>query len=210
MPNSEIKEFNILITGVGGQGVVLTATIIANAGLKKGLKIRTADTFGAAQRGGPVLSHVRFGSQVFGPLIPSGKCDVLIGLEPIEALRFSEKYLSSSSNVIINSKPIYPIDVATGRAIYPSIKEIYDSLKMITKNIIPIDATERAIKLGDKIYSNILLLGILAESKISPLDDNDLRESIEMTIPKSQLNINLKAFQLGQEIMQKNDFLKIK
>ncbi|GAH36815.1 unnamed protein product, partial [marine sediment metagenome] len=106
-----IKEFNILITGVGGQGVILMSELLGKAAVEEGLKIRGSEILGMAVRGGSVTSIIRIGDEVYGPLIPLGKCDTLIGMEPSEALR-NITYLSKSSLVILNTAAIVPFTVS--------------------------------------------------------------------------------------------------
>lgn len=200
---TKLEELNLLIAGVGGQGIVLAATILANAAVKKGTKVRAADTFGAAQRGGAVLSHIRIGSEVYGPLVPEGRCDVLLGFEPIEALRAGEKYLSSKSYVLINTKPIFSVDVTTGKATYPPIKRIVESLKNIAKEVVTIEATNLAVRTGNVVSTNVVMLGGLSASGRIPLTTEDIKDSIREIIPKRKQEMNLRAFDFGAKAIEK-------
>ena len=123
-----VKELNILIAGVGGQGVVLMSELLGKAAIAEGLKVRGSETLGMAVRGGSVTSAVRIGDEVYGPLIPAGKCDALVGMEPAEALR-NISYLSPSSSVILNTEVITPFTVAIGESKYPSLEEILEKLE---------------------------------------------------------------------------------
>lgn len=201
-PVKRLEEFNLLIAGVGGQGIVLAATILANAAVKNGIKVRAADTFGAAQRGGPVLSHIRMGSEVYGPLVPKGRCDVLLGFEPIEALRVGEEYLSSRSYVLMNTKPIFSVDVTTGKASYPPIRKIIDSLRDITKDVVTIEATSLAVRTGNVVSTNVVMLGGLSASGRIPLAIEDIKDSIKEIIPKGKQKMNLNAFDFGAKAIK--------
>lgn len=201
-PSEKLDELNLLIAGVGGQGIILAATVLANAAVKKGIKVRAADTFGAAQRGGAVLSHIRMGSEVYGPLVPKGRCDFLLGFEPVEALRVGEKYLSPESYVIINTKPIFSVDVTTGKASYPAIERIIESLKELTKEVISIEATDLAIRAGNVVSTNVVMLGGLSVSAGLPLTMEDIKASIIEIIPRDKHEMNLKAFEFGVEAVK--------
>jgi len=201
-PSKKIDELNLLIAGVGGQGIILAATVLANAAVKKGIKVRAADTFGAAQRGGAVLSHIRIGSEVYGPLVPKGRCDILLGFEPVEALRVGGKYLSPESYVIINTKPIFSVDVTTGKASYPTIEKIIESLKDLTKEVVTIEATNLAIRAGNVVSTNVVMLGGLSASGRFPLAMEDIKASIIEIIPMNKHEMNLKAFEFGAEAVK--------
>ncbi|MEM2743420.1 MAG: 2-oxoacid:acceptor oxidoreductase family protein, partial [Candidatus Methanomethylicaceae archaeon] len=116
-------ELNIIIAGVGGQGNVKAAHILGLAAMKAGYNVNVSDVYGIAQRGGAVLSHVRIGN-VHGPLVEEHKADVILGLEPMEALRATAKYLKIGGIVVLNTRPIYPIEVTTGKMNYPDVNEM--------------------------------------------------------------------------------------
>lgn len=202
--SGKFDELNLLIAGVGGQGIVLASTILASAAVKKNMKVRAADTFGAAQRGGAVLSHLRIGDEVYGPLVPKGRCDILLGFEPIEALRVGEKYLSPKSYVMVNTKPIFSVDITTGKASYPPIIKIIESLKDIAKEVVTIEATDLAIKAGNVVSTNVVMLGGLSASGKFPLETKDIEDSIREIIPKNKHKINLKAFEFGAKAIGGN------
>jgi indolepyruvate ferredoxin oxidoreductase beta subunit len=144
----KVEEFNLIIAGVGGQGSVLASRMVADAAIMEGYKVRVGETFGAAQRGGAVASHVRIGTKVYGPLVPEDGLDALVGLEPLEALRVGVKYLSPQAVAIVNTRRWFPVDVNVGRAKYPSLEEIEDSLKKLCNKVIMIDATKIAEEAG--------------------------------------------------------------
>ena len=120
-----VREFNILITGVGGQGVILMSELLGKAAIDDGLTVRGSEILGMAVRGGSVTSIVRVGEDVYGPLIPAGKCDIIIGMEPSEVLR-NAGFLSKSSLVILNTVPIIPFTVSLGQSGYPSLEQVLE------------------------------------------------------------------------------------
>ncbi|MEM3754150.1 MAG: indolepyruvate oxidoreductase subunit beta [Candidatus Bathyarchaeia archaeon] len=199
----KVKEFNIIIAGVGGQGSVLASRMIADAAIMEGYKVRVGETFGAAQRGGAVASHIRIGTKVYGPLVPEDGLNALIGLEPLEALRVSVKYLSPKAVAIVNTRKWFPVDVNVGRAKYPSLEEIEDSLKKLCNKVIMIDATKIAEEAGSARSLNVVMLGNLAATVELPFSIESLKKAIKERVPKGTEELNLKAFELGYEALKK-------
>src|SRR5512139_3268386 len=115
-----LKELNVIIAGVGGQGVVLMSEILGTAAVRDGLRVRGSEVLGMAQRGGSVFSNIRFGEEVYAPLSTEGKCDILVALEPSEALR-NIQYLNKTSIVIMNNRKVIPATVSMGKSSYPEI-----------------------------------------------------------------------------------------
>lgn len=193
---STVKEFNVLIAGVGGQGNLLSSEIIARAAVREGFKVRVADVFGAAQRGGSVLSHIRMGEEVYSPVIPQGGADVLLGFEPVECLRASG-LLSPSCIAIINTRPIYPRDVSIGESSYPNICEIASLLQKLTKRLIHRDFIKLAEKAGSSKTLNVVMVGSLAGLELLPVRKEMFLEVIAESVPRTTENINIRAFKLG-------------
>ncbi len=189
-------EFNIAIAGVGGQGVTLLARILGNAAIKEGLSVRIGEVYGASQRGGSVVSHIRFGENAFSPIIPNGRADVLLGLEVSEAAR-RIRALKPNGLVILNVYKIDPVEVKTGLSEYPSISRLVNAFKLITDQIITVNATDIATDLGDVRLSNIVLLGVLAGLSVLPISIKTLRQSIWGNVPLAMRNLNMKAFKIG-------------
>lgn len=195
-----MKEMNILISGVGGQGNVLLERIIGMSAIKEGYSIRAADTFGAAQRGGSVLSHLRMGSEVNSSLVPQGKCHILLGLEPGEALNTATKFLSKNGLVIVNTFPIFPAKVKVGEWTYPPVEKILVLLKELTPNVIELDATALARQAtGNEKAMNIVLLGVLIGTGTLPISPDTTRSAIEETTGKFARE-SIQAFEAGFEI----------
>lgn len=118
-----LKEYNIVITGVGGQGILTAANILGWAALRAGYKVRVGEIHGMSQRFGSVIAYVRFGEEVYGAMVPEGKADVILSFEPVEALRYIN-YLKKGGLVFTNARPIPPVQVSMGIARYPSLEEI--------------------------------------------------------------------------------------
>lgn len=204
MAVTKIQEFNMIIAGVGGQGSVLASHIVADAALFCGLKIRVGETYGASQRGGKVHSHIRIGEDVYGPLCPEESLDVLIGLEPNEALRLALPYANDDTYIITNTHPIPSMDVNIGAVTYPSVDEIVSGLKKLSKIVVAFNATNLAIQAGNQQTMNIVMLGALAVSGRLPYEASILENIIMERVPPRTRDINLKAFYLGQDIIKKN------
>lgn len=193
------NELNIIIAGVGGQGNVRGAQILGVAAVKAGYKARVSDVYGIAQRGGPVLSHIRIGREIYGSMVEEHKADIIVGLEPMEALRATSKFLKPGGTVIISTRPIYPVEVNTGKASYPKLENILHVIGRASKKIVTLDATRIAEEAGIPIAANIVVLGVLAGLGILPFSEAILKESIKENIPRA-LEQNLKAFDAGISI----------
>jgi len=189
-------SINIIIAGVGGQGNVLASRIIALTAVKKGYDATVGETFGAAQRGGSVMSHIRIGKEELGPLIPSGEASILLGFEPIETLRVGLRYLNSTSKVIMNIRPVYPVDVLTGLSTYPKIEYVIMEVRKLCKKLWTIDATDLAKKTGNVLSTNVVMIGALAGSQLTPFTSYDYLEVI-MKQTRRLKEANLRAFNYG-------------
>lgn len=196
-----IKEFNVLITGVGGQGVILMSELLGNAAVSDGLNVRGSEVLGMAVRGGSVISTIRVGSEVYGPLIPMGKCNILIGMEPSEALR-NITYLSPSSLVILNIAKIVPTSVFIGESNYPSLEEIVGKLSEIASRVIRLNATQIAEEAGSIMAANIVLLGALFGTEQLPIKLETTKEQIRARFSAKLAPVNIKAFDLGYQTCQ--------
>lgn len=196
-----IKEFNVLITGVGGQGVILMSELLGNAAVSDGLNVRGSEVLGMAVRGGSVISTIRVGSEVYGPLIPMGKCNILIGMEPSEALR-NITYLSPSSLVILNIAKIVPTSVFIGESNYPSLEEIVGKLSEIASRVIRLNATQIAEEAGSVMAANIVLLGALFGTGQLPIKLETTKEQIRARFSAKLAPVNIKAFDLGYQTCQ--------
>lgn len=190
-----MNVFNILISGVGGQGVLLTSKIIAEAALLAGLDVKQSEVHGMAQRGGSVLSQARFGDKVFSPIVTEGEADLLIGFEPLETARYLHFLKDAGGVVIYNTRTIGTIGVSIAAEKYPA--DINDTIKSRVRTAIAFDGTQLAVNAGDKRALNLVLLG--AALKFLPLKESDVRDAIVNTVPKKVLEINQKAFEAGRK-----------
>jgi len=195
-----LKELNILIAGVGGQGNLLASEIISHASVKEGLHVRVADIFGAAQRGGAVTSHIRLGKDVYSPVMPRGSAHILLGFEPAECLRAAE-LLRPDCTAIINTRTIVPSSVSLGQASYPMLDEITATMKKLVRKIVTLDAVSIARKAGDALMVNIVMVGALAGTGATPIRKETFIEAIKDLVPKGTVESNLNAFNLGFEVV---------
>ncbi len=196
-----IAEFNVLITGVGGQGVILMSQLLGQAAVVDGLKVRGSEVLGMAVRGGSVVSTIRIGSEVYGPLIPMGKCHLLIGMEPAEALR-NIAYLSPSSLVILNLKRVVPFTVLQGKSKYPRLDEILERLNMNSRRVIRLDAAQLALQAGSPISANMVMLGASFGTGRMPVKLETIKAAIQALFPARVAPVNIKAFDLGYQVCQ--------
>jgi indolepyruvate ferredoxin oxidoreductase beta subunit len=194
-------EHNILITSVGGQGGITLARVIAQAAIKQRLNVRVGETLGMAQRGGSVQSHVRIGKSVHSPVIPRGECDVLLSLEPSEAVRVPE-YLSPGAVAIINTTPVLPIPVLLGETKYPQLPSITSSLEKIGCTVYAIDAKRIADEVEAPTSLNVVVLGAYAAMS-SVLSVESIRWALGEALNKRYLEANLRAFDAGYAEMIK-------
>jgi indolepyruvate ferredoxin oxidoreductase, beta subunit len=198
---SSVKELNIIIAGVGGQGVVLLSEILGNAAVRDGLKVRGSEVLGMAQRGGSVFSNIRLGEEVYSPMTPDGKCDVLISLEPSEALR-NIQYLNPGSIVIMNNRKVIPATVSMGKSTYPEIEQIRNKLESVTAKVISLDSVEVAEKAGNRQTANVVMLGALFGSGKIPIKIETIKDSIRERVPAKVADVNLKAFDMGYDLIK--------
>lgn len=190
--------YNVIITGVGGQGNVLASRLLGGMLAKKGFLVTIGETFGASQRGGSVMSHLRISRQaVASPQIPRGRADVIVSLEPAEALRVLAAYGNPGTILLTNSHPIYPVGVIKGELVYPPVEEMQAAVMEVLPAAHFVDATARALLLGNSILVNIVMLGALGRLNVVPFNREDFKEAIAMRLATGQLAINLKAFDEG-------------
>lgn len=200
---SQDDPFNLIVCGVGGQGNILISRMIGRILTRNGYLVTIGETFGAAQRGGPVFSSLRISKRkYYGPLIPEGKAHVILSLEPMETLRVLVTYGNPQVITLTNAHPIYPVGVLSKRLVYPDLEAIKESIQSLSKISSFVNATEMAIDLGAPITSNIIMLGALAGTKTIPLSEKDVEEEIKTTIPGPKVELNLKALDMGINFLQ--------
>ncbi|MFX0150658.1 MAG: indolepyruvate oxidoreductase subunit beta [Candidatus Hodarchaeota archaeon] len=188
-------EYQIFLAGVGGQGILSVTDILCNAAVDMGFKVHGSETHGMSQRGGSVFSNVRFGD-VFSPLIMECDSDVLLGFEPIEALRFAQ-YVKPDGICLVNIHPIPSPSFTLTKSSYPDLDGILTALKTYCTNVISINATKIASDLNMPVVQNIVMLGALSAVLSLPLTEESLIIALKKQFEKKHYNLNLKAFQLG-------------
>ena len=195
--------FNVIITGVGGQGNVMASRVVGNMLSRKNLNITIGETFGASQRGGSVMSHLRISAESYwSPQIPRGRCHLVISLEPTEAIRVLMNYGNPNVRVLCNTRPVHAIGVISGEHRYPSLDEIKSWIEELSEDCWFLEATERALELGNPILGNIMMIGAAAGINALPLARDDFEAAISQTLSDDKLALNLKAYDLGVRMVQ--------
>lgn len=185
---------NILICGVGGQGLVVSTKILSEVAFKEGFDIKTSDVIGLSQRGGMVWGSLRFGKKVYSSIIPEGETDILLAMEELEALRWCHN-LKPGATIILNKENIFPNKVLIEKDTYP--ENIEETLKDKGFKVLSIDAKTLAKNAGNIKASNTVLLGKI--SSLLEFKEDSWIEVIKSNLPPHTIDANLKAFTLGRE-----------
>lgn len=186
------KGKSVMIVGVGGQGTLLASRILGNVVIEEGYDVKVSEVHGMAQRGGSVVTYVKYGEKVYSPIISEGEADIILSFEELEAYRYLP-YLKKGGALIVNAQEIDPMPVITGAAKYP--EEIVQKLKNKADGVIAVDALALANEAGNSKAVNVVLLGVLAKS--SDIAEEKWLEAVKKTVPPKFLDVNLKAFALG-------------
>jgi indolepyruvate ferredoxin oxidoreductase beta subunit len=194
-----MKKLDLVIAGVGGQGVILASDIISETAIAAGYDLKKTDTLGMAQRGGSVISHIRMASQVRSPLIREGKADIMLAFEKLEGARLAY-FLRPGGTAILNNQAQPPPSVSIGTEQYPADEKITGILEQRTESIYYIDGTRRAEELGNVRASNTFLLGCL--SLLLPFKIQIWKDSIAKHLAPANRKINLVAFDQGRKEMR--------
>jgi len=194
-----VKKIDLLITGVGGQGAILASDIIGKAAVVSGIPIRAAETHGMAQRGGSVVNHIRLGSDL-GSMIPKKGADIMLALEPMEAVRYLD-FLKDGGVIIVNTQTIIPVTVTSGMAKYPEVQDILDTLseKYIVKAF---NADDLAYEAGSRLAMNVAMVG--AVSGYLPIPKEALLESVKALVPQKTIETNVRAFEMGRQKVEES------
>ena len=190
---------DIVIVGVGGQGILLASSILSETALYSGYDVKANEIHGMAQRGGSVISQIRFGEKVYSPLVKSGDADILIGLEQLEAMR-GLKYCNKETRAIVNTRKIMPVTVSSGNEKYS--ENIEQDLKEKLNHVYIIDAEKLALEVGNIKTENVIMLG--AASNFLPFDINSYENSIKKLVKPQYIDVNLKAFHRGRSLTVTN------
>lgn len=182
---------NIMIVGVGGQGTLLTSRIIGKTALANGLDVKMSEVHGMAQRGGSVVTFVRFGQKIYEPVVEEGCADVIIAFERLEALRYAH-YLKKDGVLVVNDCRIDPMTVVTGAMQYP--ENVIEKLKE-KYNVVVVDGMSKAKELGNSKVLNSVVLG--ASAKYIGWSKQDWINVLQSTVPQKTIEINTRAFEMG-------------
>jgi indolepyruvate ferredoxin oxidoreductase beta subunit len=189
---------NTVVCGVGGQGNIVVARLVGRALAKRGYLVTIGETYGASQRGGDVMSHIRLSvRREYGPLIPPGCAHIVLGLEPLETLRMLVDYGNPRVATITNTRPILPVTVGMGVAEYPNYGELRRAINELSGHVWFVDATEVALGLGSVRLTNVVMLGALIGSCILPITEVQLQEELKERFPGDALQPILEAFKKG-------------
>lgn len=189
------KATNILIVGVGGQGTLLTSRILAQVAVDLGYDVKVSEIHGMAQRGGSVVSQVRYGEKIYSPIISKGDADIILAFEKLEAARWLD-YLKPDGMIIINDDRVDPLPVMSGKLKYP--EDIDQRIGQMVEKTMVVDASSIAIECGNVRAANVVLVGILAAAIGIP--EAEVEKAIHAIVPPKALDINVKAFKQGHTI----------
>ena len=189
------KDINILLVGVGGQGIILASDLLSNLGLELGLDVKKSEIHGMAQRGGSVESHVRLGERVLSPLIPKGEADFVLAVEQVESLRHLD-HIKPDGTMLVATTRVIPPSVTVGGERYPTGEEIEAELRRLSERVAMVDVGELTREVGNPRTANIILLGAL--SAFLPYDVAAWKRVLETSLPAKILEVNLVAFDVGR------------
>ena len=197
-----MKPYNIYISGVGGQGIIKTSTVIGEAAMKSSMPVVMSEVHGMAQRGGGVSTEMKIG-EALSPIIENGSADILISFEPIEALRAIPK-ISCKTFVVVNKSPIYPFNLRESEISYPEVEIILEELDNKSMKVFALDADEIARESGHILSMNMVMLGSATAVNGFPLKKDVIIDSMVANLPEKSLNINLMAFEKGFDFVKSN------
>lgn len=189
------KTFNILIVGVGGQGVILASELLSEAAMETGFDVKKSEVHGMSQRGGVVSSHIRFGKKVYSPLIPDHSADAVLAFEAAEGLRWASQ-VSRSGLLVINTQRIIPTIAFTREYNYP--EDPVQAAKKIAGRVLAVDGHEIACTIGNPRLVNVVLIGSIAREL--PIDDEIWERVIRHRVPRGTEELNIRAFREGQKL----------
>lgn len=189
-----MKTTNIMIVGVGGQGTLLASRILGNAVIRQGFDVKVSEVHGMSQRGGSVITYVKYGDEVHSPIIDKGEADIVLAFELLEAYR-ALPWLRKGGKIIVNDQKINPMPVITGAAQYP--EDIQGKLNAVA-DVTAVDALALAKEAGNIKAVNVVLIGVMAKNTSIPYEE--WVETLRATVPPKFLDVNLKAFDLGYHL----------
>lgn len=199
----ERETLSFLLVGVGGQGTILASNLLAELGIALGYDVKKAEVHGMSQRGGSVISHLRWGSQVHSPIISKGEADIIVAFEKLEALRFVDQ-IRPDGVILVNDYVIVPVTVSSGMAVYPGDESIRETINSYTHRNYWIKGVEIAEALGNVKVSNVVILGAL--SALMGMDPEKWLSVVASRVPIKYLDLNRTAFQQGRDAIRIQDY----
>jgi indolepyruvate ferredoxin oxidoreductase beta subunit len=195
----------MIISGVGGQGNILVSDLISRAYCEEGYYVTVGETYGATQRGGSVVSHVRLSrKRAYGPLIPLGQCHTIVGFEPLEVLRILKRYGHDDVQVISNDRPFYPLDVLQKKGAYPTKDALMSAIRHLASELEIIRGTDLAKEAGNSKAQNVVMVGAFAGLNWVPLPKERFLKALEDLFSGTRLEVNRRAFDLGYQAVQRD------
>ena len=184
---------SIMLVGVGGQGTLLASRILGNVLLTQGYDVKVSEVHGMSQRGGSVVTYIKYGEKVYSPVIEKGQADIIISFEALEAARWIS-YLKKGGKLVTNTQQIEPMPVITGATQYP--EAIIDNIKALGVDVTAVDALSLAEQAGTSRAVNVVLMGVI--SHILDFGDDVWSKALEQCVPAKVIDVNKKAFELGR------------
>ncbi len=195
--------YNLIITGVGGQGNVMTSRAVGNMLSQLGLFVTIGETFGASQRGGSVMSHLRISAKgSWSPQIPLGSAHMIVSMEPSETIRVLKDFGNPEVKVISNTRPFYPVGVISGQITYPSDEEIKTWIDEMSSEYWLLNATDEAVKIGNPVLGNVVMAGALAGTGDLPLDRDIFELIMSTNFSGDKMKMNLEAYDFGYNVVK--------
>lgn len=194
--------FNIIVCGIGGQGNILASELLGSALVDRGYIVAMGETYGASQRGGSVMSHIRVTEkEELGVLIPKGEAHVIVGFEPLETLRMARQYGSKKTIAIFDDRVSYPVGVLGGEQVYPPLESITAEIRQRCQTALIVPAAELALRAGDGKAANIALMGALLALPELPIQKEDFARALEQRFKGAVLELNQKVFEMGAKAL---------
>ncbi|MDD1746503.1 MAG: indolepyruvate ferredoxin oxidoreductase subunit beta [Methanomassiliicoccales archaeon] len=190
--------YDVLIVGVGGQGVLLASRVIGEAAMREGHEVVMSEVHGMAQRGGSVSAVVRFGKGVLSPLVPKAGADLILGFEPVETYR-ALPYAKQGTVVVTDIGRIVPMTVTGGNERYPDVQELLSAMRRSGLRVISFDATKAAEEAGARVTVNSVLIGAISTLRGFPIREDTLKEALLSSVPSKAKQVNERAFELGKK-----------
>ena len=194
---------NLIVVGVAGQGNVVISLLISDALVREGYLVTFGQTYGVTQRGGSVMNYIRISKEIqYSPIIPDGGADIILGLEPVEAMRMLGQYGNPNVITVFNPRPIFSEDITSFFGVeYPDVDKLIKAIKGLSDKTLIVNATEEAQELGNPILANVILVGVLVGLGALPLDENSLEPVLRERFPK-MIDLNMRAFNKGMELVK--------